>query len=324
MTEEASTEAPATDGQQIAEAVPSAIETEKQEKNDYQGRVDLNELPEEYRKPIEARISTLTKKMGNQYRQLTGDIKTRDELLREQSLVIEEMRSNMGKVVDHLHSKSITEEENAAKQALRDAHQTGDTEAFVSANERLANVAARKLSIANQPKPQKQETKPNGQQQYRSAGDIADDAVNDGEMDPVMGETVKAWQGETDERGAPLRPWAQSRTPNEPLNDPIYRRAYLESAVVFDEDGPFAHMTVEQKLAEVDRRMGTQRNQGGQNVMGGGNLTTNKKSAKITLTPEAQRIATRFKFAGPKASEAEHLEAYRKQIEKVRSTKGAR
>lgn len=337
MSEEAAdtttTETTQTDGQTLENTLPPKVETNPETKTngqeDYQGRVDLSTLPEDIRAPVEARINTITKKLGLQARKFGSQIQERDDILRQQSEIIAELQSGMGKVVDHLHTKSIADEEANARQLLREAHTTGDTEAFITANERLAEIKARKIAMQNQPRP-KQEQAQQKQPSYRSASEMADDAVNDGDIDPIMGQTVKAWQAETDERGQPLRPWAVSRAQQgqDPTTDARYRRAVTIAAEIFDDDpesgNPFAGRSVSDKLAEVDRRMGITRNQGGQNVMAGGQLTNTRKSSKITLTPEAQKIALRYKFAGPKGSDADHLEAYRKQIEKVNSRKGAR
>lgn len=322
MTEEteASTDAtPQTDSASPAEAITTATPATEGKPAGY-SPVDLSALPDDLRKPVEERLNYMYKQIKTNQKVL-GEYKG---IAKTQSEKINELMNGMGQVVDHLHTRSIAEEEANTRLALKQAHESGDSDAFLAANEKLADIKAQKAAIKNQPKQQPQQ-KQNQNQNYRSAAEIADDAVADGDMDPVMATAVKTWQGETDERGAPLRPWAQSRTPDDPLKDPLYRRAYLESAVVFDEDGQFAHLTTEQKLAEVDRRMGVARNTGGQTVMGGGQLTNGRKSVKISITPKQQEIATRLKFGGPKAkSDADHIEAYRKQIEIVNAKRGAK
>ena len=82
----------------------------------------------------------------------------------------------------------------------------------------------------------------------------------------------------------------------------------------------YANKSIAEKMAEVDRRMGVQKPQAKQGVLGGG-LTGQRKTSKLTLSPEAQKIALKTKFAGAGKTDAEHLEAYRKQIE---SSKGAK
>ncbi len=85
----------------------------------------------------------------------------------------------------------------------------------------------------------------------------------------------------------------------------------------------YAHLTIDQKLAEVDKRMGVSKPAARQNVLAG-NLTSARKSPKVSLSPKQEQIAIRTKFGGPKAkSDAEHLEAYRKQIEATKRN-GAR
>ena len=326
MTEEeaaTSTEAPQTDGQAIAESIPAAVETEPQDtkpnNNGYAPRVDLSGIPEDMRKPLEDRfayVSGLIKKTENRYE---SKIRERDSILEQQSKIIEELQSGMGQVVDHLHTKSIADEENNIRALLRQAHQTGDEEGFITANERLAEIKARK--IAMQAKAKEKPTQKQEQRFARSASEIADEAVADGDMDGNDKVVISVYQNERDESGQMVRPWAHSRTPN-PQDDPQYMRALNYANAIWSDD---RFMTTQDRLAELDRVMGTAKRQASQSVMGGGQLTNTRKSEKISLTPRQQDLAIKLKFGGSKAkSDADHLEAYRQQILKVNAKKGAR
>jgi hypothetical protein len=83
----------------------------------------------------------------------------------------------------------------------------------------------------------------------------------------------------------------------------------------------FQNATMEQKMAEVDRRMGVKKSASRQTVMGGG-LTGNRKTNKLTLSPKQQEIA--LKTGSRDKSDAEKIDWYRKQLEKVNQRKGAR
>lgn len=300
---------------------------ETQAKETYQGPVDLSTLPEDIRGPIEARLSTLTKKMGSQERRYENRISERDALLAEQSKIIEELQSGMGLVVDHLQGKSLAERETSITQELTRAHETGDVAGFIKANNDMQRLQAEKLQTEQRQKqqPKKERTQPAAQngQQYRSANDMASADEAEGGITSDEAKIVGAWQSEKDANGQTLRPWTVSRAPagQDPTSDARYRRAVTISAEVFDDDpdsgNPFAGRSVAEKLAEVDKRMGVTKSTQGQSVLGG-NLTNRGKSPTLRLTAGQEQIALKTKFAGPGKSDAEHLAAYKAQVEKVK------
>jgi hypothetical protein len=291
-----SEEAEATDGAGLETALPEAIQTEeKQEERTRPAGYDpvsLEGLPDEIRKPIEQRFGYFmgqireNKKTLNEYRSLT----------REQSEKLEEVMSGMGQVVDHLEGKSLAEAETLARQQMKAAHESGDTDGYITANERLTEIKAKKLYISEQQKNQPKTKK----EPVQTVQDLPD---------TPEARAVGAWQDEPADHGGPLRPWAFDSHPD-------FERAQIEAAAVFHPKSSFANKTVTEKLAEVDRRMGLTRGSS-QSVMGG-SLTSQRKTQKLTLSPKQNEIATRTKFAGPGKSDAEHIEAYRKQLEKVK------
>ena len=296
-------------------------------KESYQGPVDLSTLPDDIRAPIEARFSTLTRKMGNQERKYTGELSEWRKIAEEQSKVIEELQSGMGMVVDHLQGKSLSERETALTHELTRAHETGDVPAFIKANNDMQRLQAEKLQSEQrqkqQPKKERTQAAQNGQH-YKSAGEIAAASEGDGELTSDDARAITAWQSERDASGVTLRPWSQSRTPDKPLDDARYRRAVTVSAEVFDDDpdsgNPFAGKSVAEKLAEVDRRMGVQKPASQQSVLGG-SLTNRSKSQTLALSPQAENIAVRMKLGGPKASREQHIKAYRDQLNEIKGTR---
>jgi hypothetical protein len=301
-----------TDGQQLPDsALPEAntLPTAEEKPAGYYP-VDLDDLPEEKRQVIEDRFKYM-------YGQIKGNERKLNEfrgIAQSQSEKIEELMNGVGQVVDHLQNKSFAENELSIRQQMKAAHESGDTDSFISLNEKLTEIKARKIALE---KPRdKEKTEP---RKYDSASDMANDAVSDGEINTEEGRTISVWQDEKDASGQSLRPWAKTRNPKEPTADPLYRRALIEAAAVFDEASPFAGKTTAEKLAEVDRRMGLTRNSNSQTVIGG-QLTNARKPQKLTLSPDAQRLALKI---GKGKNDTEKLDWYRKQLEKTNS-KGAR
>jgi hypothetical protein len=323
MTEQAEAQ---TDGAQLPEgALPQATETipegEQQEqpkaKASYAERVDLSGLPEEIRNPVEARFAHMSSLMRKQETKYSGEISQWRELAAEQAKAIEELRSGVGMVVDHLQDGSLKDAESKIRHDMKIAHEAGDTEGFIAANERLAEIKAKKIALENQKKATKAEPKQETKSQRVSATELSEGAFGDGEITEQDKTALNAWIGETDEYGVPTRPWLTG----DAERDPSVRRALIEAYAVFDPSSPWANKSIMEKLGEIDRRMGVTKRSGGQQVMGG-QLTMPRKSAKLTLNANQERLAVRTKFGGPKAkSDAEHIEAYRKQLETVKGSR---
>lgn len=261
--------------------------------------VDLSGLPPEIAKPIEERINYIYGQVKNSDRTL----KDFRRIAAEQSQVIENLTRTTTDVVNHLQDRSLHETETSIQAEMQTAWEQGDNKAYMAAQNKMINLGIQKGLAAAQ-KPQQVQ-----QPQYRSSSD------QEGDFSDVDYRTTESWQSEKDENGQLLRPWAfnNSRDPDRP--DQNYTEALTEARAVFT-NKRFANLTYEQKLAEVDKRMGVQKRQGGNTVLGG-TLTGSKKMTKLTLTPKQQEIAIKTRYGGPKASDAEHLEAYRKQVEQV-------
>lgn len=290
------------------EAQPSTEEVREevvqQEANDNQDKPAGYDPVDTDDPRVKERIDYLYK----QVKQNQNDKREYQRLAAEQYKVIEQMQQNLGGVVNHIQEKSFADTEAQINYQLKSAYETGDSNSIVELQNRLFEL---KLQKQQAPKNTKQQapTPTDEYKPYNSSYEIAQDAYNGGEITQQELNVVQAWQSETSDTGQPIRPWATDK-------DPRYGRALKEMNVVFTEP-EFATFTFDQKLEELDKRMGTRKSKGGQTVMGG-HLTFNSKPAKVTLSKEAREIAVRTRFAGPKATEAEHLEAYRKQLEKVK------
>lgn len=259
---------------------------------------------------IKNRIDYLYKQVKPTQREL----KEAKSLLAEQSKLIDELSSGMHAVVDHLQTDATTKAEANLRILMQESLEKGDTQAYIEAHEKLTDL---KIKKNQQPKPQqKTETQ---KQAYAGAKQIASDAVQSDEISAEDERYVDQYQQERDASGKLLRPWTVN-TSNDPNNpSPEFMEGLVEARAVFT-NKRYQSWTMEQKLAELDKRMGVQTATGGQSVMGG-NLTSRPKNTKIMLSPRQQEIALRTKYAGPKKTEAEHLDAYRKQIEKIKGAK---
>ena len=283
----------------------------------YRERVDLSGLPDEIRRPIEGRINHLTKLMGSQERKFHGELSQWRDVAEQQSRLIEELQSATVSVVDHLQNKSLDDAESHWKSTMRAAYESGDVNGQMEANDKLIEIRTQKALLKQQQKTQKpqpkQEKKVNGYYP-NSAVEIGSHGLSDGDITQEDYRALEAWQEEYDESGESLRPWAVK-------GHPKHQQALIEAVAVF-KNPQYSKMTFDQKLLEIDRRMGTKKSSNSQSVLRGG-LTGAHKMQKITLSPEIERLAIRQKFGGPKAkSDADHIEAYRKQMELVRSKKG--
>lgn len=290
------------------EAVQEAPETEVTEQTNEREKpagydpVDLSTLPEEIAKPLNDRIDYLYSQVKTNERAL----REYRSLSAEQAQAIEDLMSGVGQVVDHLENKTMIESEANIEKSMREAFEGGDLDKFFKEQKKLIEIQTKKLI------PAKENIQKNISKQATDTSNY---------ISPEDDRLVEAWQSETDERGQPLRPWARTENPEDP--DPDFVKAYIITKRVAAQN---PGKSMNQILAEVDKQMGvkTASLNGSQNVMGG-NLKTQSKNRTIRLTPKQQEIAVRTKFGGSKAkSDAEHIEAYRKQIEKIQSQKGAR
>ncbi len=124
---------------------------------------------------------------------------------------------------------------------------------------------------------------------------------------------------QTDSSGNLMRPWTQQNHPNN-------YAAAKEADAVFNSP-LFEGKSMAEKLREVDKRMGIQPvQQGGQNVLGAGNLTRGKPNGNIKLDPKIEDIAVKTKFAGrdPKLTPQDHINAWAKAVAKSQPKQGAR
>ena len=303
-----------TSSEPAADAQPAP----RQSTEDYTPYVDLAGIPDETREAIEGRFKHLSRLIKKTETRSERELAEWRQTAAEQSRLIEELTGGLGGVVNHIQQERIASTEMMLQQRMQSAWESGDTKNYVEAQNQLMDLKVQQR-LAQQEKPeQKTQTQKQAFAGVPVSGQkFAEEAYNDGDLEPQEHALVQAWSSEKNESGQPLRPWTASRNPENPTSDPLYRRALIEMAAVFDESSPYSQLPMEKKLEELDRRMGVQKSAPQQSVLGA-NLTTRGKSTKMSLSPKQQEIATRTRFAGPGKSEAEHIEAYRRQLETVR------
>lgn len=281
--------------------------------NSYVGPVDLSTLPDDIRGPVEGRINHLTKVMGNQERKFSKQLQDWQQLASDQSKRIEELANGMNSVVTHLETKSFADAETQLKTQMEEARKNNDSKTFFDLQDNLNKIRLEKMMADKQPKQQPQQTHQRPQPETgRVVEDAVQSALDSGDITTNDATYFKAWQTESDTSGAPLRPWANPA-------DARFKEAFGEVQAVFNNQR-YANLPFDKKWEEVDRRMGLQKSNGAQSVMGNGqgpNLTPSRKTGTIRLTPEQEKLAVRMKVGGSKAkTNADHIERYRQQLAK--------
>lgn len=254
---------------------------------------------------VEARF----KRMYGQVKAQDRKIAERDNLLREQAEAIERLTKATGQVVEHIQAKDSESLEKTLEAEADSAFEKGDAAGYKKAVTKLAKAQAERTvkEIMGKQQPAKQAAVI---QQPRNASEIAQRAHSDGGLDNHGVSIVNAWQSEKDESGNLLRPWAFD-------GDESYVDAIAEANAIFT-SRRYAGHTMEQKLAEVDKRMGFVRRESQQNVMGS-NLTSNRKTNNIKISPDMEKVMKRL-GPGAKAKKGEDpLQWYRQQVAKVNS-----
>lgn len=265
--------------------------------------VDLSDLPPEKAKQVEERINYLYSQVKTNNRSL-NEYRT---IAQQQSQQIEDLMNGVGQVVGHLQEQDLATTEANINFQLRQAIQDGDVESQIALNNQLLDLKVKKMSGKKEtPQPKKPQAQ----------APVYSEMARDEGLSQEEEDFVSTWENETDQSGRLLRPWAFREHPE-------FTNGLRETEAVFT-NPRFKNMTVDQKMAEVDRRMGVKKSNPPQTVLGG-RLTTPNKNPKITMTPKQQEIAVKTRFGGPKAkSDAEHIEAYRKQIERASQSKRSR
>lgn len=318
-----------------SEAVNQNEETSEQTENDPRGTsenqprektktygtyappVDLSSLPDDIRSPIESRFAHLSRLMKKNETNSERQMHEWRELAKMQSDKIAELTNGFGQVVDHLENRNYAETEAQITRNMEDALQSGDTARYVKEHAKFTEIQVKK----NTPKPQP--VKKEVQNQPANASQIARSALEDGELTQDEVTLVDSWQSEKDESGRLVRPWAFNPEGGPPRVGTPYHAGLIEMNSILSNPA-YSDLSWDKKLAELDRRMGVQKSTTRQTVMGG-SLTTQKKQNRITLSPELQRMAVRTKFGGSKAkTDAEHIDAYRKQVESYQSQQRSR
>lgn len=274
--------------------------------------------------PVEVEDPAIKDRINYLYKQVKSsskDINQYRNLVAEQGRMIDELTANQGAIVGHLQNKTYNDTEAQVKAAYKTAVETGDVQGMMDGADKLAEIkSAKAVAKALSQTSQRQQSRTTQYQApYADVSEATAEGLAEGNLSPDEANLTLAWAKETNERGEPVRPWIRNSTgdPNDP--DPDYVKAWVVANKVFN-DPKAQNWTINQKLAEVDKRMGLGKETSKQSVMGGA-LTGKPKAASISLSPEAEKIAVRTKFGANKGakSDAEYIAAYRKQIQSIKT-----
>lgn len=287
---------------EISNEAPAATEVTETAQNERPEGYDLVDPYKDDPAKIEKRINYLYK----QFRTTNETANQYKDIAEQQSRVIAALQADTGAIVNHLQERTFNDTEAQVRAQMQSALDIGDMSAFNIANEKLIDIKLQKAQIK---KPAAAPRQPTQQQQpqYQPSNPVQTEELR----------IVEAWQDETDEAGNPIRPWAN----NNGNNAAEYAEAEAQMAIILT-NPKYKSLSIDKKLEILDQRMGlSKKSNNGQTVMGA-NLTQQKKSGRVTLSPKMQEIAIRTKFGGSKAkSDSDHIEAYRKQLETVQSKK---
>lgn len=274
--------------------------------------------------PVDIETATpeqIKERMNYIYRQMKDNEKSSkqsEKMLREyrglaaqQSQQIEELTKGFNGVVNHLQTKNLDDNEDQLTALMNAAFERGDNKGYLEAQKKLIKLGVDKELIQRKPAPVQQQKQPTKQ---NSASQLANDASNEGYLSSDEVRLTEAWQNERDENGELLRPWSKD-------TDNRFAAALRETQGVFS-NPRFENMSYEDKLAEVDKRMGVAKRVANQTVSAGG-LNGRNKTAKVTLSADIEKMVRATKWGGSKyKTDDERLDAYRKQLQNVK--KGAR
>lgn len=298
----------------VAEALQESQEPTEPNKSEGKEPVDFaTASPEE----IQARFDYLYKQVKDNKR-TKAEIRELRDIAAQQSEVINQLTSGFSGMAETLQTEKFQETEARLNQEIATAYENGDMQKYHAAQGKLTDLLLEKKLAEKEAK-----NKPAEKTELpRNAGQAAQQAYSDNEISYEDQQFINEWQAEKDENGNLLRPWAYNSEydPNQPDRISPENRAAWAELYAISNSPRFRDASWPQKMAELDRRMGVKSRSNGQTVMGG-TLTRPAKQSKVSLSPEQEMIAKRLKVGGPKASDADHIKAYKQQLEAL---KGAR
>jgi len=251
-------------------------------------------------------------KLYKDYKNLEKETYEIKNIAAQQFQYIEELRKSQESIVNHINNEDYTKAEKELRAAKKEARDRGDWDYADQVDDKLIEIKAAKLLKSQQPEKPKEQAPQ--QRQAMSGDEIIRAAVAKGVIDEDDADAYKAWANEKDDRGNLVRPWVNA-------NDARSMQANRVGQAVWSSPA-LEGRGIQDKLSEIDRLMGVEnrRAQQTQNVMGA-NLTPQNKSVnnqRVNVSDDIARLAVRTKFAGndPKLTDKDHVDAYRKQLEK--------
>ncbi len=225
--------------------------------------VDVSHLPEEDQDNIQARFD-----------RLYGQVKMSDRRNKAMESVLLEQQKALVDISQKLTETERTTAKKSIEDGIRMAEEFGDMP--------KANQLRQSLIEMNM------EEKLQAALAKKQPNNYSPENVLDTQMAEVTDPYENAYLTQAMAERAPdgnyMRPWAQRGHPD--------LQVALQEAEVIWTSPKFANKTVEEKMKELDRRMGTpQRKQGSSVLSGGGNQKTQQGAQ---LTPAEQQVAVRL------------------------------
>jgi len=177
----------------------------------------------------------LPPEVSARFKRIYGNMKGYERQIGMLAQQNQKLEAELTRLKSEASSKAQGEQVQALKGKLKTAMTTGDYDQMAEVTEEIAEIKAeqKKQAALAEAKPKPQAPQPQS-------------ALSKEEVD-----SVAAWQGEKDDSGKPLRPWAVKGHPK--------HATAVRLIQTVAEDPDFADEPIEKILAEVDRMMGVQK-----------------------------------------------------------------
>lgn len=265
-------------GEQI---VDHPVEQAHDEKPEGFEPVSVDHLPDDDKEAIQARFD-----------RLYGQVKMSDR----RNKVLEGMLAETQKALQDINHKVNEQERTTARKSLEDgirmAEELGDLSKANQLRQTLTemNIEDKMRAMLQQKSPPSDYSNP----------DVLLDSQMAEVQDPYESAYLNQAMAERGVDGNYVRPWAQRGHPD--------LEVALREAEIIWTSPRFSNKPVEEKMKELDRRMGTpQRRNPGNQVLPSGGMS--KQSNNVSITPMEERVATRL---FPRLSRDEAIAKYMK------------
>lgn len=215
--------------------------------------VDFNKLPEEVRPEFEARFNRL-------YREVKTGQAVTAQMARDNAALMEAVR----KIQSQEAEKGFRSDIDTTKKQIKEAYENGDFDKAAD----LTVYLTKKQAEAVRPKPEP----------------VKKAEVDTG-LTPRQEAVMVEWAVETKPDGTPKRPWAMPGHPK--------HKATIDMTATVLTDPRYEHLSLNDKLALVDRTMNGEKPKAPTVLSGDGNMRSDRKK-ETELSPEQKAVARKM------------------------------